>query len=103
MVVSFLSAAFSSFNVCNVAAAKTLGPCDERAVARDLIVLDGLAGRNDGCVQHILVLDLAADILGLIDGAVDRRAVDQRPASGTPARAAGRGLWSRRGVIAARS
>jgi hypothetical protein len=77
IVVSFLSAAFFSFSVFedlrDVVTAKTLGSGDERAVARDLIVFDRLAGDDDGRIQHILVVDFARDIAGFLDDAIDGR------------------------------
>ena len=92
--VSFLSAAFSSSRFCcstdgAVVAAELLRPGDQRAVARDLVVLDRLRGGDQRGVEHLLVVDLAGDLVRLLDDAVDRRAVDAlRPrhrASGTPA------------------
>ncbi len=38
-------------------------------------MLDGLRTADDGRVQHLLVIDLAGDIVGFPDQAIDRRAV----------------------------
>src|SRR4029079_6570458 len=40
-----------------IVAAKLLGPRDQRAVTRDLVVLDGLRSRDQPGVQRLLVLD----------------------------------------------
>src|SRR4029079_10248275 len=47
------------------------GPRDERPVARDLVMLDRLRGRNDADVEHGLVLDLAHEVAAFLDDAVD--------------------------------
>jgi hypothetical protein len=36
-------------------------------------VLDGLSGGDDGCIEYGLVLDLAGDLVGLLDDSVDGR------------------------------
>jgi hypothetical protein len=54
------------------------GPCDQRPVTAHFVVLDGLCVRDDGGVQHGLVFDLAGRLVGLLDDAVDGRAL--RPA-----------------------
>ena len=79
MPVSFLSAAFSSLSVVvkslrDRLLAEFLGPGDQRAVAGDLVVLDRLGGCDQRRVQHLLVRDLAGDLLGFLDDSVDRRA-----------------------------
>jgi hypothetical protein len=61
-VLSFVFAAFSSF-----------GPCDQRPVTAHFVVLDGLRIRDDGGIQHRLVLNLAGGLVGLLDDAVDGR------------------------------
>ena len=50
-------------------------PCDQRAVAGDLVVLDCLRVRNDRGIEYGLVLDVACGLVGFLDQAVDRRAV----------------------------
>jgi hypothetical protein len=52
--------------------AELIGPGDQRSVAADLIVLDGLRGGDDGCIAHGLVLDLG-DLVGELDDSVDGR------------------------------
>ena len=52
-----------------------LGPGDERAIARHLIVLDRLCGRHESGVEHAGVVNLASDLVGFLENAVDRRAV----------------------------
>src|SRR4051794_30165557 len=59
-----------------VAAAELLGPLDQRAVAGNLIVLHGPGGGDQRCVEHLLVVDLAGYVAGLLKDAVDCRAVD---------------------------
>src|SRR5499426_522433 len=59
-----------------VAAAELVRPGDQAAVARDLVVLDRLRGRNERRVQHRLVGDLAGDVLGFFDDAVDGGTID---------------------------
>ena len=81
IAVSFLSALFSSSRFCckqvgAVVATDAARPGDQRAVARDLVVLDGLTGGDERGVQHLLVGDLAGDLVALLQDAVDRRAVD---------------------------
>ena len=44
-------------------------PGDERAVAVDLVVLDRLSRRDDRRIPEVLVLDLANDLLALLDEA----------------------------------
>src|SRR5690349_1566443 len=56
-------------------AAELLGPCDQRTVARDLVVLDSLGGGDQSRIQHSLVVDFAGHVAGLLKNAVDRRAI----------------------------
>jgi hypothetical protein len=51
------------------------GPRDQRPVTAHFIVLDGCAFRDNGGVLHGLVLDLAGRLVGLLDDAVDGRAL----------------------------
>src|SRR5256885_529847 len=53
--------------------AEFFGPRDKGAVSSDLIVLHRLRGRDQRRVQHVLVVDLARHLVGLIDDAVDSR------------------------------
>jgi len=39
-----------------------LGPRDQRPLARHFVMLDGLRRRDQGRVQHALVIDLAGDV-----------------------------------------
>ena len=39
-------------------------------------MFDGLGRRDDGRVQHRLVGDFADDVVGFLDDAVDRRAIN---------------------------
>src|SRR5215207_3578078 len=64
-------------NTGAIVASKLPRPRDQAAVARDLIVLGGLRGIDQGRVQHGLVGDLACDLVGFLDDAVDRRAIDR--------------------------
>ncbi len=50
------------------------GPGDQRPVAGDLVVLDGLRRADDRGIQHFLVGHLARNLVGLADETVDRRA-----------------------------
>jgi hypothetical protein len=52
-------------------------PGDQAAVARDLVVLDGLRCSDQGGVQDALVLDLAGNLIGFLDDAVDSGLVEQ--------------------------
>src|SRR5262245_9944326 len=42
-----------------------LGPRNQRAVARHLVVLDRLSCGNQGRIEHVLVVDLACDVVRL--------------------------------------
>src|SRR4051794_255215 len=53
--------------------AEFFGPSDQRPITADFVVLHGLGVRDDGGVQHGLVLDLACRLVGFLDDAVDRR------------------------------
>src|SRR5437764_4530521 len=59
----------------DVVVAELLGPGDQGAIPRDLIVLDGLCAGDDRGVQYGLVLDFAGRVVGLLDQAIDRRTV----------------------------
>ena len=48
-------------------------PRDESAVARDLVVLDGLSRGDQGGVEHAFATDFSHDLLCFVDDAVDRR------------------------------
>ena len=79
MPLSFLSVAFSSLRLAasslrNVGTAEQLRPGDQSAVAGDLVMLDGLRGRDQCGIENHLVGDFAGDVVGLVDDAVDRRA-----------------------------
>src|ERR1700682_4992133 len=50
-------------------------PGDQAAVARDLVVLDRLRRGDQSRVQHALVVDLAGNLIGLLEDAVDSWAV----------------------------
>ena len=56
-----------------IVAPELFGPCDQAAVARDLIMLGGLCGVDQSLIQHRLVRDFAGDLVGFLDDAVDRR------------------------------
>src|SRR5262249_31102358 len=58
-----------------IVAAQLFRPCDQRAVARDLIVLDGLRRSDERGIEDRLVLDFAGDLFGLVDDAVDGGAI----------------------------
>ena len=55
--------------------AELLGPGDERAVARDLVMLDRLRIRDDRGIENRLVVDFTGGLVRFLDQAVDRRAV----------------------------
>src|SRR3954453_9050786 len=59
----------------DVIMAEFVGPCDQRAIGGDLVVLDRLPLGHDRGIEHGLVLDLARGCIGFLDQAVDRRAV----------------------------
>src|SRR5262245_26355389 len=59
-----------------VAAAELLRPGDQGAIAADLVVLDRLRSRDDRRIEHRLVVDLAGDVFGFLDDAVDGRTID---------------------------
>src|SRR5204863_870382 len=48
-----------------------LGPGDQRAVAGNLVVFDGLSGADDAGVEDGLVLDIGHMLLGLGENALD--------------------------------
>ena len=78
---SLLSVAFSSSRFCcrteaQSLAAKHVGPCYQRAVARDLIVLDGLGCGDEGSIEYLLVIDVTRDFARLFQDAVDGRTID---------------------------
>src|SRR5215204_6518307 len=52
-----------------------LGPGDQAAVPGNLVMLHCLRRRNQGGIEHVLVVDLSGDLVGLVDNAVDRRAL----------------------------
>src|SRR5215207_8640179 len=52
-----------------------LGPGDQAAVPGNLVMLHRLRRRNQGGIEHFLVVDLSGDLVGLVDYAVDRRAL----------------------------
>jgi hypothetical protein len=56
-----------------IAATKLLGPSNQRAVTRDLVVLDSLGRRNKRGIEHFFISDLTCDLIRLFDDAVDRR------------------------------
>jgi hypothetical protein len=60
----------------DIVMAEALGPCDQRAVARDFVVLDRLGGADDRGVEDFFVRDLARDFIGLADQTVDGGAFD---------------------------
>ena len=79
IAVSLSSVAFSSSSVsCSSAAISGRPSCgrpgDQRAVARDLVMLDRLRRRDQRRIEHRLVGDLAGDLVGFLDDPVDRRA-----------------------------
>src|SRR6266536_4583096 len=57
-----------------VPASKLPRPRDQRAIACDLVMLHRLRGGNHGSIEHVLILHLAHDVVGLFEDAVDRRA-----------------------------
>src|SRR3954451_25280291 len=59
-----------------IVAAELLRPGDQRPVAGDLIVLNGLRRGSKRGIEHLLVRDLSSDVIGFFDDAVDSRAVD---------------------------
>jgi hypothetical protein len=52
--------------------AEFFGPCNQRPVPAHFVMFDGLGVRDDGGIQHRLVLDLASGLIGFLDDAVDR-------------------------------
>ena len=58
----------------DVVAAERFRPGNQRAVARDLVVLDRLRCADDGGIEHFLVGDFAGDFVGFANEAVDRGA-----------------------------
>src|ERR1700731_4761109 len=63
-------------NACAIVTAELFRPRDQAAVARYLIMLGGLAGVDQGRIEHRLVRDFASDLVGFLDDAIDRRTVD---------------------------
>jgi hypothetical protein len=61
---------------CAVVPAKFLCPLDQRAVARHLVMLDGLRRSDEGGIEDTLVIDFASNLVSFLQNAVDRRAVD---------------------------
>ena len=51
---------------------KRFGPCDERPVPGDLIVLYGLRSSDDCSIEHILVSDLTGYFICFLDQPIDR-------------------------------
>src|SRR6202021_3510538 len=64
-------------NARTIGAAELFRPSDQAAVARDLIMLGGLAGIDQGGIKHRLVRDFASDLVGFLDDAVDPRTIDR--------------------------
>src|SRR5262249_38111209 len=60
----------------DVVMAEALGPSDQGAVPRDLVMFDRLRCPDDGGIEHILVRHLARDLIRLADEAVDRRTLN---------------------------
>src|SRR5581483_5039426 len=58
---------------CERTMPEPLAPGDERAIARDLVVLDRLRRGNERGIEHRLVVDLARHLLRFLENAVDRR------------------------------
>ena len=58
--------------------AELLGPGYQRPIAANFIVLEGLSGGDDGGIEYGLILDLASDLVGLLDDSVEGRTM--RPA-----------------------
>jgi hypothetical protein len=56
---------------CNVVVAEFMSPCDERPVTRNFVMLDRLRGTDHGGIEHFLVVDLASNLVGFLDEAVD--------------------------------
>jgi hypothetical protein len=59
-----------------IRAPQELGPRDQSAVTRHLVVLDGLSRGDRGRVEDVLVVDFAGDVVRLFDDAADCGAVD---------------------------
>src|SRR5258708_880544 len=57
--------------------ADLLGPCDQPAIARDLVMFGGLRSVDQCRIEHGLVGDFARTFVGFLDDAVDRRTVDR--------------------------
>src|SRR5205807_1713203 len=62
---------------CAIVAAELLGPGNQAAVARDLVMLGGLCRVDQRRIEHRLVGDFARCLVGLLDDAVDRGAIDR--------------------------
>ena len=58
-----------------VVAAHLAGPGNECAVTRDFVMLDGLRGSNDRGIQHMLIGDIADDLVPFLDQTVDAMAL----------------------------
>ncbi len=81
MVLSFVLAAFSSLRL--VVSKRTtsvmtelLGPGNQRDVAADLEMFDGLRTGNDRGIKHGLVCHFAGHLIGFLDQTIDGRALD---------------------------
>jgi hypothetical protein len=70
------SAAVMTVIAAALVAAEFLRPCDQRAVTRDFIVLDGVSCGDQGCIENLLVVDFACDLAGFFQNSVDGGAVD---------------------------
>jgi hypothetical protein len=79
--------------------AQWVRPRNQGALARDLVMLDRLRCRDEGCIENGLVLDFARDLIGFLNDAVDCWAAPRPALSGrqvgTLAPAASRGSRSR--------
>jgi hypothetical protein len=51
--------------------AQWVRPRNQGALARDLVMLDRLRCRDEGCIENGLVLDFARDLIGFLDDAAD--------------------------------
>lgn len=68
-VLFFLEIRFEKID--GVVHPELLAPRDQRAVARDLVMLHGLGSRQDSGVADFLVGDLGGEPVGLLDDAFD--------------------------------
>src|SRR5262249_28208648 len=67
-----------------IVAAQLFRPRDQGAVARDLVVLNGLRRSNERGIQNRLVPDLAGNLFCLVDDAVNGGGIRPTPASSGP-------------------